>query len=237
MQARVLRDARLPVRVLEPELLVAAPQHHHVARLHLHAGAPLRLVQLARGHRAAHRDVALIAPGRHVEEHATGGDAAVEDRVDRAPQRALDGEALRERAPVVQLAVPAHVAERVHVGDPVAVVDHVEAVEHHVHPLALRRKRHVVHVHRPRDHVARQRDGAALLDQPLGLRLLGRRDQVHGAELVVVPPAAPVVQLLEVAFDATLPSNSQFATRKTASKAPASRSAPGSRRASSPGSS
>src|SRR5437660_693681 len=48
---------------------------------------------------------------------------------------------------------------------------------------------------------ARQRDGATLLDQPLGLRLLGGGDQVHGAELVVVAPAAPVVELLEVAFD------------------------------------
>ena len=153
-------------------------------------------------HRIAHRHVALLAPRRDVEEDAARGDAALEDRVDRAPERALGGQAVRERPAVVELAVPAHVAERVDVGDPEAVVDHVEAVEHHVHPLALGRERHVVHVHGPRDHVARERDGAALLDQPLRLRLLGGRDQVHRAELVVVPPAAPVVQLLEVPLDA-----------------------------------
>jgi len=78
------------------------------------------------------------------------------------------------------------VAERIHVGDPVAVIDHVEAVQHHVHPLALGGKGHVIHVHGPRDHVAGEGDGAALPDQPLRLRLLGRRDEVDRAELVVV---------------------------------------------------
>src|SRR5206468_4346954 len=75
-------------------------------------------------------------------------------------------------------------------------------VQHHVHPLALGGKGHVVHVHGPWDHVAGEGHGAARPDQPLRLRLLGRRDEVDGAELVVVAPPAPVVQLLEVVLDA-----------------------------------
>src|SRR5262249_56036457 len=53
-----------------------------------------------------------------------------------------------------------------------------------------------------RQQVGREGHGAGVRDEPLRLRLLGRGDEVHGADLVVVTPAPPVVQLLEVAFDA-----------------------------------
>jgi len=202
MQPGMLGDPWHPLRVRLTELLVATSHHHRVARLLLHPRAPLRLVQLARGHGMPHRHVALLASRRDVEEDAARGDAALEDGIDGAPPGALYAQALCERPAVVELAVPSHVAEGVHVGDPIPVIDHVESVEDHVHALSLGGEGHVVHVHGARHHVAREGHRAALRDEPLRLRLLGRGDEVHGAELVVVTPAPPVVQLLEVPFDA-----------------------------------
>ena len=135
VQPRVRRDTRTPVRVGGAKRLVAATQHDHVARLDLHPRTAGGGVQLLWRHRVSHRDVALRTSGGDVQEHAARHDALVEDGVDRAPGGAVDGQAVGERAPVVQLAVPGHVAQRIDVGDPEAVVDHVEAVQHHVRPL------------------------------------------------------------------------------------------------------
>ena len=198
------RDARYPVRVGGAERLVAAAHHHHVAGLYLHPGAIRHFVQLLRRDGIADGHVALAAPGRYVKHHAARLDALVEDRVDGAPGGALRGQAVGERPAVVQLAVPGHVAQRVHVGDPETVVHHVEAVQHYVHALPLGGKGNVVHVDRARHHVARQRHRQTAADEVLGGRLLGRRDQVQRAELVVVTPATPVVQLLEIALHAIL---------------------------------
>src|SRR5262249_36007380 len=55
-----------------------------------------------------------------------------------------------------------------------------------------------------RSEIARERHGAPGPDEPGGLGPLGRRDEVRGAALVVVAPAPPVVQLLEVALDTIL---------------------------------
>src|SRR5262249_43942181 len=52
--------------------------------------------------------------------------------------------------------------------------------------------------------VPRQRDRPARAHERGSLRALGGRDEIRGAALVVVTPAAPVVELLEVAFDAVL---------------------------------
>ena len=62
----------------------------------------------------------------------------------------------------------------------------------------------MVHVHRAGHHVARQRHRQTALDEMLRRRLLGRGDQVQRAELIVVAPAAPVVEFLEVAFHTVL---------------------------------
>src|SRR2546425_1031903 len=193
------RDAWDPVRMLAAERLVAAAHHDHVAGLDTHAEPRRRLVQLPRRHRIADGDVALVAPGGDVEQHAARQDA-VEQRVDRAPGGAGGGEAVGERAAVVELTVPADVAERVDVGDPEPVVHEVEAVEHHVGALALGRARHVVHElqMRLRDDLARERDGAPGLHERARGRAARVGDEIYGAALVVVAPAPPVVQPLEV---------------------------------------
>jgi hypothetical protein len=162
-----------------------------------------RRVELAGGDGLADGHVALRPAGGHVEQDAARGDA-VEVGVDRAPGGAGRGEAVLERPPVEQLAVPGHVAERVDVSDREAVVDEVEAVQHDVGPLAVRREGDVVHERRRGADVARERHGAAGADERRGLGALGGGDQVRGAALIVVAPAAPVVQVLEVALEAVL---------------------------------
>src|SRR5207302_7483251 len=111
-------------------------------------------------------------------------------------------QALSERPPVVELAVERDVAEGIDVGDRVAVVHEVEAVEHRIGALAVHGERHVVHERGLRPDVPRERDGAPGPYERLRPRALRRGDQVHGAELIGVTPAAPVVELLEVPFDA-----------------------------------
>ena len=105
------------------------------------------VLQLLGRHRMAHGDVAFLASGGDVQQHAAREDTLVEDRINGAPGGAVNGQAVGERTSVVQFSIPAHVAQCVDVGDPEAVVDHVEAVQHHVRPLAFRRKGDVVHVH------------------------------------------------------------------------------------------
>src|SRR6267378_1369031 len=67
-----------------------------------------------------------------------------------------------------------------------------------------RERADVVHDRRLRSDVTRQRDGAARPHERVCLGPLGGRDEVRGAALIVVTPAAPVVELLEIAFDAIL---------------------------------
>src|ERR671918_2247009 len=114
------RLPRDPLRMLLAKPFVAAPHDDDVAGLHRHAFTPGHLVQLLRHYRITDRDVALLAPSRDVEQHTARGDA-VEQRIDRAPRRAGHAQAVLERAAVVELAIPRHVAERIDVRDPEAV--------------------------------------------------------------------------------------------------------------------
>jgi hypothetical protein len=86
--------------------LVAVAHDHHVARLHLHAGAGGDRVELLGRDGLADRHEAFLATGRDVQQDASRGET-VEVRVDRAPGGAGGGEAVLERPAVEQLAVPA----------------------------------------------------------------------------------------------------------------------------------
>ncbi len=203
MHSRVRRYARNPVGVGLPEGLVAVAHDHYVARLDLDSRPRGDRIELLRCDRLADGDVALLAAGGDVEEHAAGRQA-VKVSVDRAPGRPGRGQAVLESSAVVELAVPRHVAQRVDVRDREAVIHEVEPIEHHVGALAARRERHVVHDRRLGPDVSRERDRPAGSHQRRGLRALRGGDQIRGAALVVVAPAAPVVQFLEVALDPIL---------------------------------
>src|SRR5438105_3509073 len=192
-----------PVGIRLPKGLVAVAHDDDVARLDRHARPCGHGVELLGRDRLADGHVALLAAGGDVEEHASGRQA-VEVRVDRAPGGPGRRQAVLERAAVVQLAVPGHVAERVNVGDREPVVDEVEAIEHDVGTLTARRERHVVHDRRLGPDVARQRNRAAGPHQGRGLGALDGGDEVRGAALIVVSPAPPVVELLEIPLDAIL---------------------------------
>ena len=203
MHPGVGRHARHPVGIRLAEGFVAVAHDDHVARLDLHARPRGDRVELFRGDGLTDRHVALRAAGGDVEQHASRRQA-VEVGVDRAPGGPGRGQAVLERAAVVELAVPRDVAQGVDVGDREPVIDEIEPIEHHVGALAVRRERHVVHDRRLRADVSSQRDRPTRAHQRRGLRALGGGDQIRGAALVVVAPAAPVVQLLEVPFDASL---------------------------------
>ena len=145
------------------------------------------------------RDAAVA---RHVEHHAARDDA-VGPVLDRAERRSLEGDLTLGIAAVPhRLAVP-RVAERVDVGGRHAVVEDAVVVGReparasrdgaHV---VLRRQR-VVDARLLRKRPA-QRDGAAAPDQPRRGGALGRRDEVHRALLVVLPPAPPVPAVADV---------------------------------------
>ena len=171
--------------------VLAAVHQQRVAGLHGHA---LRLgdrFELPAVHRTVRRDVGLAAVARHVEEHSLRDDA-VAPGVDGAP-----GGSLRRHADVRIVALPhsvdvPHVTQGVDVRDGLAVVDEPEVVD--ARPGAVRTRALADEVLLGLEHAA-HRDLAAVADQAGRRGALLRRDEVDGALLVVVAPAAPVAEV------------------------------------------
>ena len=117
------------------------------------------------------------------------------------------------RAAIVHFALPEEVREAVYVGDVIAVKRHAEEVGGGLAraigyliagrpALAafnhkMQRRRHMVGFGRPA-HGARAGHGRALLHKADGLARFGGREQVESAKLIVVSPASPVAEGVEV---------------------------------------
>ena len=142
-------------------------------------------------HRPVRRDVRLAPVARHVEQDAPGDDA-VAPGVDGAPGGSLRRHAgVRVAAPPHPVDVP-HVAQGVDVRDGLAVVDEADVVDAGAGAIGARALADEVLL--GLEHPA-HRDPAAVADEPGRRGALLRRDEVDGALLVVVAPAAPVAEV------------------------------------------
>ena len=186
--------------------VLAAVDEQRVAGLDVHALRLRDLLQLPAVHRPIRRDVRFAPVARHVEEHALGDDAVLPG-VDRAPGGTLRRHAdVRVAAPPHPVDVP-HVTERVDVRDGLAVVDEADVVD--AGAGAVRTRALADEVLLRLEHPA-HRDPAAVADEAGRRRALLRCDEVDGALLIVVSPAAPVAEIPVPRFDLRLGRHAPF---------------------------
>ena len=186
--------------------MVAGPEDEDVALAEPDALGLLAGLELGPGHGLARLEPLHPAEARDVEQHAAADEAVPVVR-DVEGCRALRGQHLLGGLAVVDLALVRDVAQRVDVGVAVAVAGHPQVVE----PEAQAARADVdvvgladevdrrVRVVRSGDLVDRDlhRDPPARPDEPGRVADAGRGDVVEGAELVVRPPAPPVLDRFE----------------------------------------
>ena len=195
------------VRVGGLPTLAPRVEHHRVAGQQLDALGLRRLLDLPPVNGCLPRHERPAAQPRDVDQHAAG-DNPVGPDVDRAERCSGERDLSLGVAAVVQLALVPEVTERVQVGHRHPVVVDAEVVPGGPDGGALhRRPGHVVlhgtRIVRPHRLVQRtaQRHCPARFHQTGGRHALLRRDQVHRAGGVILPPPAPIPPVGEVAHD------------------------------------
>src|SRR5579871_143194 len=189
----------------QPTRMMAGTEDEDVAFAEADALRFLDLLQLGTGDRLARLEPFELAVMSGIQHHAAADDALVVGG-DAPPFRAARCEE-RGRLPIVELALPGDVVQRIDMGMGIAVAGHAEVA--HAEGKAALADRYVVHQrHEMHGRVRvvgsgllvdrdRHRDAAALVHQPGRRGDLVRRDVVERTEFVVRSPFAPILDLLE----------------------------------------